>query len=109
MSDQQAAILRTADVAKVAQAALTNIIFELPAVALCNEIEHHLSTGTISFEAPRDVDLAIDASPREGQTALGAVAKPDAILRMMRPEAFCQLIQFRLGSLDNHHFTVRSE
>ena len=63
MSDQQAAIVPTADVAEVAQAALKNIIFELPAVALCNEIEHHLSTGTISFKARRDVYLAVDALP----------------------------------------------
>ena len=38
-----------------------------------------------------------------------AVAEPDAIFLMMRPEAFCQLIQFRLGSLDNHHFAFGSE
>ena len=63
MSNQQTAIVPTADVAEVAQTALENIIFELPAVALCDEIEHHFSTGTLSFKAPRDVYLAVDALP----------------------------------------------
>ena len=38
-----------------------------------------------------------------------AVAKPDAILRVMRPKTFCQLIQFRLGTLHDHHFAFGSE
>ena len=63
MSNQQAVILRTADGAKVAQAELNDVIIELPAVALCDEIEHHFSTGTISLKAARDVDLAMDALP----------------------------------------------
>ena len=61
MSNQQAAIRPTADGAQVAQAELQNVVIELPAVALCDEIEHHFSTWTISHKAARDVDLAMDA------------------------------------------------
>ena len=63
MSDQQAAILRTADGAEVAQAKLNDVVIELAAVALCDEIEHHFSTWTISHKATRNIDLAIDAVP----------------------------------------------
>ena len=63
MSNQHAVFFRTTDGAKVAQAELKYVISELPAVALCNEIQHHFPKGTISLEAARDVDLAMEALP----------------------------------------------
>ena len=114
MSDQQTAILRTADGAQVAQAELNDVAIEPPEVTLCDEIEHHFSTWTISRKAAGNVDLAIDALPRESKLAsrqmvCEAVAEPDTVLLMMRPKARCQLIQFGLGSLDDCHFSAGSE
>ena len=63
MSNQHAVFFLTTDGAKVAQAELKYVITELPAVALCDEIQHHLSNKTISLEAARDVHLAMDALP----------------------------------------------
>ena len=63
MRNQHAAILLTADGTQVAQAELKNVVVELPAFAVCDEIEHHFSTWTISLKAPHDVDLAIDTLP----------------------------------------------
>ncbi len=114
MSDQQAAILRAADGAQIAQAKLNDVVFEPAAVALCDEIEHHLSTWTISHKATRDVNLAIDAFPKESQAAsrqmvCEAVAEPDTVLLMMRPKALCQLVQFGFGRLHNCDSAARSE
>lgn len=93
MSNQQAAILPTADGAEIAQTELKNVVIELSTVALCDEIEHHFSTGTIRREAARDVDFAIDALLRESEAAsrhmvCEAVAKPDTVFLMMHPKTF---------------------
>lgn len=63
MSNQHTVFCRTTDGAKVAQADLNDVITELPAVALCDKIQHHFSAGTIGLKAVRDVDLAVDALP----------------------------------------------
>ena len=63
MSNQHAVFCRTTDGAKIAQADLNDFIIKLSAVALCDEIQHHFSTGTIGLKAARDVNLAMDALP----------------------------------------------
>jgi hypothetical protein len=92
MCNEQAVFLRTADGAEVTQTELNNVIIQLSAIALRNEIEHHFATRTISPKAARDVDLPVNALPRERQAAFRkmareTVAKPNAVFLMMRPKA----------------------
>ena len=61
MRSEQGDLLRAADRAQEVPTELKNAIIELPAVALCNEIKHHFATGAIDLQAPRNVDLAMDA------------------------------------------------